>query len=49
MRRGASIKYVDMFKRKEYQLIESRLESETNKFIQVITGPGQVGITTVIK
>ena len=38
-----------MYKRKEYQLIKNRIENESRKFIQVITGPRQVGKTTVIK
>lgn len=37
-----------MYKRKEYQVIKSRME-EPERFIQVIMGPRQVGKSTVIK
>lgn len=37
-----------MYKKTEYQLIKSRLE-EPRRFIQVVTGPRQVGKTTVVK
>lgn len=37
-----------MFKKPQYQLIKSRLE-EPRRFIQVVTGPRQVGKTTVVK
>ena len=37
-----------MYKRAEYQLIKDRL-NEPRKFIQVLTGPRQVGKSTVVK
>lgn len=37
-----------MYRRAEYQTIKSRLE-EPRKFIQVVTGPRQVGKSTVVK
>ena len=37
-----------MYKRSEYQVIKRRLE-EPRKFIQVVTGPRQVGKSTVVK
>ncbi|MCF0178163.1 MAG: ATP-binding protein [Bacteroidales bacterium] len=37
-----------MYKRREYQLIKSRLE-EPRRFIQVVMGPRQVGKSTVVK
>lgn len=37
-----------MYKRSEYQVIKKRLE-EPRKFIQVVTGPRQVGKSTVVK
>ena len=37
-----------MYKRSDYQVIKSRLE-EPRKFIQVVTGPRQVGKSTVVK
>ncbi len=37
-----------MYKRAEYQTIKSRLE-EPRRFIQVVTGPRQVGKSTVVK
>lgn len=37
-----------MYRRAEYQTIKSRLE-EPRKFIQLVTGPRQVGKSTVVK
>ena len=37
-----------MYKRAEYQVIKKRLEEE-RKFIQVLTGPRQIGKSTVVK
>ena len=37
-----------MYKRSEYQVIKRRLE-EPRKFIQVVTGPRQIGKSTVVK
>ncbi len=39
---------MNMYKRAEYQVIKSRLE-EPRRFIQVLTGPRQVGKSTVVK
>lgn len=42
------VKLEDMYQRAEYQIIKSRLQEDRSR-IQVVTGPRQVGKSTVVK